>query len=186
MSTVRRIAVRSVPILVCAVVVTALDLSPAGTLSAQSNDDFTPDITIAELMDAVVMREADVVWGAVQFASTEDGYVEIGPETEEGWTELRYAALALAEASNSLVVPGRHANVPDALAGEGELAPGQIDALIAERRGAWVAFAHALHSASMDAVAAIDTRNLEEILDVGGAIDEACEACHVVFWYPDQ
>lgn len=160
-------------------------LGVAGTLRAQAND-FHTELTIAEIMDAMVMREADVIWQAVEFRSTEDGSIMVGPETEEGWTEVRHAAMALAEAANNLVIPGRHSDSPGAEVVEGELPPAEIDALIAQQRGAWVGFAEAMRSTAMQAVAAIDERDADKILDVGGSLDQVCESCHLVFWYPNQ
>jgi hypothetical protein len=156
-----------------------------GTLSAQS-DDYNTEITIAEIMDAIVMREADIVWQSVRFESTEDGYEMVGPETDEEWLEVRHAALALAEVTNNLLIPGRHANTPDATVGEGELSPAEIDAAIKQKRSAWVGFARTLRATAMETVEAIDERDLDKILDIGGTIDENCESCHLVFWYPNQ
>jgi hypothetical protein len=132
------------------------------------------------------MREADVIWNGVSYASTADGFDMLGPETEEDWSNLRYAAVSLAESANNLLIPGRHANRPDVEPGLGELAPAEIDALMMSQRGAWTAFAQTLRSSAGQALEAIDERDLDRILDVGGAIDEACEGCHVMFWYPEQ
>jgi hypothetical protein len=33
---------------------------------------------------------------------------------------------------------------------------------------------------------AIDAKDPKAMVEVGGAMDEICEACHVVFWYPGQ
>jgi hypothetical protein len=38
----------------------------------------------------------------------------------------------------------------------------------------------------MQAVAAVDARNIDQASEVGGAIDEECEWCHLQFWYPEQ
>jgi hypothetical protein len=168
-----------------ALVTIAVGLGLTRTM-AQSTG-FNTEISIAELMEALVMPEADVIWGAVQYASTADGEVIIGPETDEDWLELRHNAIALAEVANNLMVPGRPANRPDAPAEAGVLSSAEIEALIAANRDAWNAYANALHGVAMQAVEAIDARDLDAIfLDSGGAIDAACEGCHVTFWYPDQ
>lgn len=164
--------------------------SPASqtTMPAAANPEvhYDTELTIAEIMDAIVMREADVLWQGVSFSSNADGFVAVGPESEEDWTELMYAAMALAESSNNLLIPGRHANRADAEVGQGELTPAEIDSLIASQRDTWAAFAGALRNSAEEAIAAIDARDADQILEVGGAIDEACEGCHVVFWYPNQ
>lgn len=178
-------AARAARIAIGALVAVAIGLGLTSTM-AQSTD-FNTDISIAELMEALVMPEADVIWGAIQYASTEDGEQIIGPATDEEWLEVRHNAIALAEVANNLMVPGRPANRPDAPAPAGELSAAEIEALIADNRDAWNAYAQTLHAVAMQAVDAIDARDAEAIfLDSGGAIDAACEGCHTAFWYPDQ
>lgn len=176
-----------------AVVVLALGIAfaaQAQTRPAQPDKDgFIPDITVDEIMASVVMPSAQIVWDAVGVDVSEKGQVEKKPETEEQWAALRAAAVTLAEATNSLVVPGRHAapaSKPASDPSAGELSAAKIEELLAKQRPAWVAHAQVLHVAAMQAVAAIDARNLDKISEVGGTIDEACEGCHLQFWYPDQ
>lgn len=33
---------------------------------------------------------------------------------------------------------------------------------------------------------AVDAKDIQGMLNAGEAIDEACESCHMVFWYPNQ
>jgi cytochrome c556 len=33
---------------------------------------------------------------------------------------------------------------------------------------------------------AADKRDVAAITDVGGTLDEVCESCHKLFWYPDE
>lgn len=122
------------------------------------------------------MPAAEVLWNAV----TTEGVIETKPETDDDWARLRNAAITLAEATNAVVIPGRHAAPPGTVsaAPQAELTPEKIDALLATQRPAWVAHAHVLHEAAMQAIAAIS--------DVGGSIDAACESCHLQFWYPEQ
>jgi hypothetical protein len=35
-------------------------------------------------------------------------------------------------------------------------------------------------------MAAAKAKDKDELLNVGEAIDTACESCHVVYWYPDE
>lgn len=157
-----------------------------GYLEAQPAAEFMPNVTIIELMDSMVMPAAQAVWDAVVYESTADGETVTGPKTDEDWQKLRWSAITLAESANNLVVPGRHANRPGAVAGEGELEPAKIEALIVANHGAWVGHARVLYEAAMQAVAAIDAKNAQQVSDAGGVIDTACEGCHLRFWYPDQ
>jgi cytochrome c556 len=108
--------------------------------------------------------------------------------TDEDWARLRETAVTLAESTNLLIVPGRRVAQPGAKSEnpDAELEPEQIQALIAKNRGAFVAHAHVLHEAAMEALRAIDARKVDAITDAGGTIDAACEGCHLQFWYPNQ
>ena len=161
-------------------------LGVGARLSAQSLSDFLPQFTVIELMDSIVMPSAQVVWDAVSYEVSAAGETVTGPKTDEDWQKVRWSAVELAESSNLLMVPGRAVNLPGAVAGEGELTPAQIAALIDTQRAAWVGYAHVLHEAAMEAVRAIDAKDLEGVSNAGGTIDAACESCHRQFWYPDQ
>jgi cytochrome c556 len=47
-------------------------------------------------------------------------------------------------------------------------------------------FARNLQDAGLKALAAITAKDAQGLMDAGGTIDEACEACHVTYWYPNQ
>jgi hypothetical protein len=159
-----------------------------GAAAERDASSFIPDITVAEIMESIVMPAAQSLWDAVGVNVTAQGIIETKPETDEQWAKLRAAAVTLAEATNSLVVPGRHVAPPgtESEDPEAELAPAAIEALIAKEAPAWVAHAGVLHATAMQALAAIDARDTDKISEVGGAIDEACESCHLQFWYPEQ
>jgi cytochrome c556 len=149
---------------------------------------FIPQFSILEIMESIVMPAAQTIWDSVAVDVTEKGTIEKGPVTDEDWANLRSTAVELAEATNLLVVPGRRV-APAGTKSENpdsELEPEQMQALIAKNRPAFVAHAHVLHEAAMEALRAIDARNLDGISDAGGTIDAACEGCHLQFWYPNQ
>ena len=149
---------------------------------------YIPQATIIEIMDSLVMPSAQSVWDAVAIDVTEKGTIEKKPQNDEEWAALRGTAVALAEATNLLVVPGRHAAPAGTKSAnpDSELTPEKIDALLGSQRPAWIAHAHVLHEAAMEALRAIDAKNIEGISDAGGTIDAACEGCHLQFWYPEQ
>ncbi len=138
-------------------------------------------------MQTEVDTAADGVWDAVQSDTTSAGTVERRPHTPEEWSAVRNAALTLVEATNLLVIDGRHVGARDFPAeADGALDSTHIDALIAARRPAFNAFAVALRQAGLAAIAAIDAKDPASLVKAGGDIDEVCEACHVAFWYPNQ
>jgi hypothetical protein len=146
-----------------------------------------PVASIQEIMQTEVDTAADGVWDAVQSDTTSAGTVERRPHTPEEWSAVRNAALTLVEATNLLVIDGRHVGARDFPAeADGALDSTHIDALIAARRPAFNAFAVALRQAGLAAIAAIDAKDPASLVKAGGDIDEVCEACHVAFWYPNQ
>lgn len=142
--------------------------------------------TIKELMDSTVDPSADALWDSVAVVSSKSGEEERKPRTPEEWLAVRRHAITLLEATNLLVMEGRHAAPAGTQPGEGELSPQQIDHRIASDRAAFIQFAHGLHATATRALSAIDNRDSEALFQAGGDIDAACEACHVTYWYPNQ
>lgn len=159
--------------------------SRAPPASAQQSP-FIATATIKELMDSTVDPSADALWESVAVVYSMSGEKERSPRTPEEWLAVRRHAITLVEATNLLVMEGRHAAPADTQPGEGELSPQQIDQRIASDRETFVRFAHGLHATATKALEAIDKQDSEALLQAGGDIDEACEACHVTYWYPHQ
>ena len=143
-----------------------------------------PQATIREIMDAEVDPSADALWDSVMITITAAGEDDRQPRTAEEWQAVRRSAITLIEATNLLVMPGRRVATDDAPLGPGELTPSAIQRRIDANRAEFIGFAQALRGVSLKALAAIDAKNADALLSVGSEIDEACEACHLVYWYP--
>ena len=141
--------------------------------------------TVQELMEGQIDPAADALWDSVAFIATEQGTEDRRPRTAQEWKAVRASAVALIEATNLLSMPGRRV-AADKEPGPGELSPAQIQQRIEANHGAFVQFARVLQAAGHKALAAIDARDAQGLMDAGGVIDEACEACHVTYWYPNQ
>jgi hypothetical protein len=154
----------------------------------QQEAEYRLTATIKDLMDSMVDPGADFLWGAVETVVSAKGTEEKMPRTDEEWKEVRRHAIMLLEATNALQIPGRKVARPGEKADDPkvELAPEQIEELINKDRAAWIKHAHGLHDATMQAFAAIEAKDAEKLLDVGNAIDEACEKCHLQYWYPNE
>jgi cytochrome c556 len=68
----------------------------------------------------------------------------------------------------------------------GELSHDEMQRRIGATHEGFVQFARGLQDAALRALAAIDARDAQGLMDAGGAIDEACEVCHMTYWYPNQ
>jgi hypothetical protein len=149
---------------------------------------YKPTATVKDLMQSLIDVNADVVWLAVTAESTSKGLIETKPKTDEEWAKVRHGAIALSEAANLLMIPGRRVARP----GEKsevpgiELEPEEMDALIAKDRAAWNRRATALHDAALQTLTAIDAKNAEKVFELGATIEETCEGCHRHYWYPNE
>lgn len=149
--------------------------------------EFRVDATIKDIMDSLVDPGADYIWDAVATTMTVKGKEEKYPRTDEEWKEVRRRAIHLMEASNLLLIPGRHVARPgDKSDPRVELPPDQIEALINQDRANFTKLAHGLYDSVLPAVKAIDARDKEGLLEAGDAIDRACENCHFTYWYPKK
>jgi cytochrome c556 len=155
------------------------------TLNRDSNLGLTA--SIRDLMDAEIDPAADFLWASVASVSSEAGLEDRQPRTTDDWAEARRKAITLVEATNLLVMSGRRVSTAYVPArGLGELDSTEVQKRIDAAPGAFKALAQVLRESSLKALTAIDARNPAELLEAGGAIDAACEACHVTFWYPEQ
>src|SRR5262245_38945089 len=155
---------------------------------AQQQAEYRTTATIKDIMDSVVDPGADFIWGAVETVVSAKGVEEKAPHTDEEWKEVRRHAIMLIEATNLLQIPGRHVAKPGEKADDPkvELGPEQIEDLINKERASWTKYAHGLHDATMEALKAIDAKDAEALLNTGDAIDNACEKCHLQYWYPNE
>ena len=156
--------------------------------SAPAPPEFTTTATVKDIMDSIVDPNADFLWDSVEITVSATGTEEKAPKTDDEWKEVRRHAIALVEASNLLLIPGRHVARPGEKAENPkiELPPDEIEAMVNQDRASWTKLAHGLHDASLDSLKAIDARASKALLYGGEAIDKACENCHLKYWYPNQ
>jgi cytochrome c556 len=160
----------------------AVAATPATTPAAPPQ----PSLTIQELMDTRIDPSADVLWDSVAFIATAKGEEDRRPRTPAEWDAVRQSALALIKAVDELIVPGRRVASIDKEPGRGELRASAIQRRIDADPKAFARHAAVLKSAAQKALSAIDAKNADALMNAGGVIDEACEACHVIYWYPHQ
>jgi hypothetical protein len=142
--------------------------------------------TIKDLMDSIVDPSADVVWGAAGTVVDQDGVHNTFPKNAEEWLNVRRAAIRIIEGSNLLMMPGREAAPPGTKSETPgvELEPPEITALIKKNRRRFDTFARALQALGFEAVRAIEAQDTAALLEIGGRMQDVCEACHQAFWYP--
>jgi hypothetical protein len=107
------------------------------------------------LMQSVIDPNADIVWESVKTIVTAQGTENIRPRTDEEWTNVRNAAVALTESGNLLMM------VPRAKDGD-----------------EWMKRAQELITTGESAIRAADEKNPDRLFTIGGDIYEACSNCH--------
>lgn len=110
-------------------------------------------------MANVMQPTTDVFWGSAGWLIDADGEHNLAPTTEEGWANVVTHAAILAELGNVLMTP--------------PYADGRGDD--------WIEFAGALADVGMQAQAAAESRNEDQIFEVGSTVYRICEACHTAY-----
>jgi hypothetical protein len=148
---------------------------------------YHPVASIREVMNSVIDPNVDVVWNAVKTDIDHGKQIEHAPANDEEWAAVRHSAMTVSEGANLLMMPGRAVAPQGAgsLAPGIELAPDQVRALIDKSPSGWNQFARALQDSLQPAIAAIDKKDAQALFEAGDKIDEVCESCHQVFWYPE-
>jgi len=164
--------------------------TPAAT-AASTETPMVPVGTVKEVMKGIVDPTSKAIWDSVGTESGPKGLVEKAPKTDEDWATIEHSALSLAEAANLLKIPGRHMSLPEQANAKTapdapELTPAQIEEKVNKDRGAWDAKADGLRTTATKAIAAAKAHDKDGILNIGEEIDNACESCHKVYWYPDD
>ena len=160
--------------------------APAPAPAAKKEPPFRKTATIKDIMDSMVDPSADFLWESVATIVTRKGTEERRPRTDDEWKAVRRAAITLVEATNLLIMDGRAVAKPGEKSENPgiELSPEAIRRVMDDDPDTLVKLAGALHDAGMKAMAAIDAKNADALSDAGEVIDNACETCHLKYWYP--
>ena len=137
-------------------------------------------------MQHIVDPQADDAFDVVVVDVGPKGVVETKPTTDEDWTRIERGMWVLAEASNLLKMPRSMAPEGEGNTEPGgpELTPAQIEARVKEHPALWNSHAHQLRTEALKIVEIVRARDTQKLFDAGTALDRACEACHLDFWYP--
>ena len=137
-------------------VVLAISAAAAGCNRAPQAPPFKTIVETKDLMEDVMERQADIVWGATGTIVTADGVEERHPKTEEDWIAVKAAAVNLTETGNLLMIAPR-----------------------AQDGDRWMQNARKMMEQGERMIAAIDRRNTQEMFDVGSDLYDTCTNCHM-------
>ena len=163
--------------------------STAATPAAPSLDSsLTPTLSVKELMEHIIDPTADWIFDAAVIDISHKGVTETKPLSEDDWLKVERGGWLLAESTNLLKIPRRMVPAGEEAKphqpGDPELSPDQIQAKIEKDRALWYKYADGLKTAALDAVRIAKARDIDALFKAGDVIDQACESCHLEYWYP--
>jgi len=141
-------------------------------------------------MRDVIDPASDFVFDAVGTVITKKGRVERIPRTDADWDRIRIGAVTLAEGVYLLKIPRPFAPPGDENNSEGpepsELSPAQAKAKLEADPVLWNAKIEALRNVGLEVIEIVKRKDVNELWDAAENLDQACESCHLEYWYPGE
>jgi hypothetical protein len=149
------------------------------------------DNAIQDVMEGIVAPSSDILFDAVATDITASGVNEKKPTTDDDWEKVEHAAVNLIEAVNMIKMPGRLIARPgEKTKSEGpdapELTPEEIAAKINMDRAKFLNYANTLQDQAVKTLDIIHKKDAQGLFNIGEDIDNACEGCHLEYWYPND
>ena len=147
-----------------------------------------PVVSVKELMRYTIDPLADNIFDAVTWDISKKGVIHNEPRTDEDWEKVKIGAVTLAEAIYLLKVPRPYAPPGDLNNSKGpnppELSPDQIKAKVDKDPVLWDAKIEALRNSAKEVMEVAEKRDAKALFEASADVDNACEACHLEYWYP--
>jgi len=147
-----------------------------------------PVVSVKELMRDMLDPASDYIFDAVKVETTKTGTAERLPKTDADWDKIRIGAVTLAEGVYLLKVPRPFAPAGDQNNSSGpeatELSPAQIQAKLEADPVLWNAKIEALRNVGLELLEIVNKKKSDELWQAGDDLDQACESCHIQYWYP--
>jgi hypothetical protein len=152
--------------------------------------DLKPIVSVKELMRDMIDPASDFIFDSVGTVITKRGRVEKVPKTDADWDRIRMGAVTLAEGVYLLKIPRPFAPAGDDNDSTGpepaELSPAQIKAKLLADPVLWNAKIEALRNVGLEVMEIVKRKDVDELWDAGENLDQACENCHLEYWYPGE
>jgi len=152
--------------------------------------DLKPAVSVKELMRDMLDPASDYIFDSVRTVVTKNGTVDIEPKTDEDWDKIRTGAVTLAEGAYLLKIQRPFAPPGDENNSTGpeaeELSPAQIKAKLEADPVLWNAKIEALRNVGLEVLDIVKRKDVKELWDAGENLDQACENCHLEYWYPGE
>jgi hypothetical protein len=152
--------------------------------------DMKPVVSVKELMRDLIDPASDNVFDAVGTVVSKKGTIETEPKTDEDWERIRIGAVTMAEGIYLLKIPRPFTPPGDENNSTGpepeELSPAQIKAKLEADPVLWNAKIEALRNVGLEVLEIVRRRDTKELWDAAESLDQACETCHLEYWYPGE
>ena len=163
---------------------------PPQPASARLWGDLKPVVSVKELMRDFIDPASDYIFDSVGTVVTRGKVVETTPRTDEDWDKVRSGGVMLAEGVYLLKVPRPFTPPGDENNSTGpdpeELSPAQIKAKLEKDPVLWNAKIEALRNVGLQVLEIVKKKDASQLWDAADNLDEACEACHLEYWYPGE
>jgi hypothetical protein len=162
--------------------------TPPSAAASQPTPLMVPVVSVKELMRFDIDPASDFIFDAVQYDATLKGVRDIYPKTDEDWEKVKTGAVSLAENIYLLKIKRPWTPKGDVNNSTGpnppELSPQQIQAKYDKDPVLWDAKIEALRNAAKEIIDIADRRDVKALFEGSADVDNACEACHLEYWYP--
>ena len=150
--------------------------------------DMKPVVSVKELMHDMIDPASDFVFDAVGTIIINNHREEIQPRTDADWDRIRFGAVTMAEGVYLLKIPRPFTPPGDENNSTGpepeELSPAQIMAKLKADPVLWNAKIEALRNVGLEVLEIVKKRDAKLLWDAAEDLDQACEGCHIEYWYP--
>ena len=152
--------------------------------------DLKPVVSVKELMRDMLDPASDFIFDSVSTVSTKKGVVETFPRNDKDWEKVRFGAVTLAEGVYLLKIPRPFAPPGDNNNSDGpeplEASPAEIQAKLERDPVLWNAKIEALRNVGLEVLEIVKKKDVDALWGAADDLDEACETCHLEYWYPGQ
>jgi len=152
--------------------------------------EMKPIVSVKQLMADFIDPASDYIFDSVATVVTKGKVVETIPHTDADWDKVRMGGVMLAEGVYLLKVPRPFAPPGDENNSTGpepeELAPAAITAKLEKDPVLWNAKIEALRNVGLEVMDIVKRKDANELWDAAENLDQACENCHLEFWYPGE
>jgi cytochrome c556 len=135
-----------------------LALSACGASGGTPAPPFKPVVDTGALMESFIEPSADVIWLSVGTIVTAAGEEHIQPKTEEEWTKVKNAAVAVSEAGNLLMMEPRARDADE-----------------------WMRLSKAMVDTGAEAIKAAEAKDPDAVFEAGAQIYAVCSNCHAKY-----